>query len=683
MAKWNLVLNPEAVAEIKKRYMNMNRMKIIIYLMTLLCNNLFGQQEYPVAIGGASGIFIDITNSPGSYIIERSETSSENWIEVGKTNNPLSEVEFNERLTALNSQFSDFVFPVEKQITQIWNIWQRTNRVDSIPYWGNIPFVKTALGTMCFDATAKLNTEYQYRISNVENVQQKEFTNSVYYPRVFKNDNISFYSSSAEVNKIFLDFRTFGGNNPSAFRVFRRDNGSGSYQKINAVNGFNITNDTLSLVLIDTSVTAYNFYNYFIQPLDLFGNEGTPSDTIFVGAYNFQNVPLPHNVQIVSDDSSDAFRLSWSLPNPEAVVSVRIFRSEIFDSGFVQIAEISPQINNYVDFMTEPMKRYYYYFRLTGPLGEVSPATARFGGFHQSNIDPIPPANIKAESLSNGVKLQWENSEDYIEGFWVYRSNGFGDSLALISNLIKEEKPFTVFTDTSEELSGKLTYLYSIRSSSTSHVLSSFSDTISIRPEIETVPPAPTGVIAFLQDDNSVRIIWDDMTEIESTVGYYLIFRRTIDPFGKMTSEYELLIDSFLSISSNVFIDKTTEAGKTYEYAVQSIDLFGGQSELSNPVQLYLPLVEVKSPGGVYVTRDKDGVIIKWDPVIEDDVTEYRIYRQQRNEEKDFLGSVKKGNSLQLTDRGVKKGELYFYSVTAVDENQQESSSSYTISIRP
>jgi hypothetical protein len=36
-----------------------------------------------------------------------------------------------------------------------------------------------------------------------------------------------------------------------------------------------------------------------------------------------------------------------------------------------------------------------------------------------------------------------------------------------------------------------------------------------------------------------------------------------------------------------------------------------------------------------------------------------------------------------MFDRGVKKGELYFYSVTAVDENQQESSSSYTISIRP
>lgn len=661
----------------------MNSIKIIICILTFFCNNLFSQQEYPVAAGGASGIFIDLTNSSGSYIIERTETSSEKWIEVGRTTNPVSVAEFTGRLTALSSQFSDFVFPSEKQITQIWNIWQRTNRVDSIPYWGNIPFVKTALGTMYCDTEVKLNTEYQYRISSAENVQQKKFTNSVYYPRVFRNDDISFYSSSAEINKIFLEFRTSGENNPSAFRVFRKNNGAGTYQKINVVNGFNISNDTLSLVSIDTSVTAYNFYNYFILPLDLFGNEGTPSDTIFIGAYNFQNIPLPNNVRVFSDDSTDAFRLSWTLPNPEAVVSIKIFRSEIFDSGFVQIAELSPQINNYVDFMTEPMKRYYYYFQLTGPLGEVSPATARFGGFHQSTIEPIPPANIKAESLSNGIKLQWENSEDFIEGFWVYRSNGFSDSLALISNLIKEEKPFTVFIDTSEELSGKLTYLYSIRSSSTSHVLSSFSDTVAIRPEIETVPPAPTGLTAFLQDDNSVRINWDDMTETESSVGYYMIFRRTIDPSAKTTSEYEPLIDSVLSGSNNVFIDKKTEAGKTYEYAVQSIDLFGGFSLLSNPVQLFHPMNEVKWPGGVYVTRDKEGVIIKWDPVIEDDVTEYRIYRQQRNEEKDFLGSVKKGNSLQLTDRGVKKGELYFYSVTAVDKNQQESSSSYTISIRP
>lgn len=661
----------------------MIRIKLFICLLAFCNGNLFSQQEYPVAIGGASGIFVDITNSSDSYIIERTETTVENWIELGKTINPLSEVEFSGKLSALSTQFSDFNFPNEKQASQIWNIWQRTNRVDSIPYWGNIPFIKIALGTMYFDASANLNTKYQYRISNAVNVQQKEFTGSVSFPQVFRNDRINFYSSSAEVNKIFLEFRVSGEVTPSAFKIFRRDNGAGGYQKISTINGFNITNDTLSFILSDTSVSAYNFYNYFILPLDLFGNEGTSSDTIFIGAYNFQNVPLPHNVQIIADDSSDAFRLSWFLPNPEAVVSVKIFRSEIFDSGFVQIAELSPKINNYVDIMTEPMKRYYYYFQLTGPLGENSPASARFGGFHQSIIPPVPPENINAESLSNGVKLQWQNTEDFIEGFWIYRSNGFSDTLALISNLINEEKPFTVYSDTSEELSGKLTYLYSIRSSSTSHALSNFSDTIAIRPEIETVPPAPTGLVAFLQDDNSVRILWDDMTEIESSVGYYLIFRKTIDPSGKTTSEYELLIDSALSSDNNLFIDTTTETGKTYEYVVQSIDLFGGQSSLSNPVQLLKPLAEVKSPVGLYVSRDKEGVIIKWDPVIEEDITEYRVYRQQRDEEKEFLGSVKKGKPLQMNDRGVKSGELYFYSVTALDKNQQESLSSYTVSIRP
>ncbi len=513
----------------------MIRMKFFICLLAFFCINLFSQQEYPVAIGGASGIFIDITNSSGSYIIERSETSIENWIELGKTTNPISVDEFTEKLTALSSQFSDFSFPSENQIIQIWNIWQRTNIMDSIPYWGNMPAVKLSLGTMFLDTTAKMSTEYQYRIASLDNDQSKEFTNSVYFSRNFNNDEITLNSSSAELNRIFLEFRTFGERNPTAFRVFRRDNGSGNFEKINSVNGFNKNHDTLSLVLMDTSVTAYNFYNYFVLPLDLFGNEGTPSDTIFVGAYNFQNIPLPQSVQITSEDSSDAFVLSWTLSNPEAVVSVRIFRSEIFDSGFVQIAEVAPTVNQYVDFMVEPMKRYYYYFQLSGPLGEVSPSTARVGGFHQSTVEPIPPVNIKAESLTNGVKLDWENTEDFVEGFWVYRSNGFSDSLALISDLIKDEEPFTTFTDTSESLSGKYTYYYSIKSSSTSHVLSEFSDTIAIRPEIATVLPAPTGLTAFLQDDNSVRINWDDMTEIESSVGYYLIFRKTIDLSGKTT----------------------------------------------------------------------------------------------------------------------------------------------------
>ncbi len=104
---------------------------------------------------------------------------------------------------------------------------------------------------------------------------------------------------------------------------------------------------------------------------------------------------------------------------------------------------------------------------------------------------------------------------------------------------------------------------------------------------------------------------------------------------------------------------------------------------MSNPVLLNYVPPETPSPGGLTIARQTDSVLIRWNAVLRDDINEYRVYRQQRNEEKDFLGSVKKGNQLQLVDRGVKKGELYFYSVTAVDSNQQESSSSYTISIRP
>lgn len=661
----------------------MKDIKLLFLIIFLFNIKILCQQVYPVAIGGGIGIFVDVSASPGSFIIERSESPFQNWTEIGKINSPSSLEEFNSRLNGLKSEFADYNFPDERQTDLLWNIWQRTNIVDSIPYWGNIPFVKIALGTMFLDKTAKLNTEYQYRISSADNEQKKEFTNSVYFPKHFKNNDISFSSSSSETDKIIMEFRTTGEQTPSAFRVLRRDNGQGNYVETNAVRGFNQNTDTLSLIFIDSTVAAYNFYNYFLLPLDLFGNEGTPSDTMFVGAYNFQNVPLPHNVDITSDDSTDAFILSWFLPNPEAVVSVKIFRSEIFDSGFVQISEVSPQITQYVDLMTEPMKRYYYYFQLTGPLGELSPATSRFGGFHQSTIEPIPPANLKVESISNGVQLQWENTDDFVEGFWVYRSNGFSDSLSLISNLVKEEKPFTTFTDTGESLSGKYTYYYSIRSSSTSHVLSNFSDTVAIRPEILTTPPAPTGLTAFQQDDNSIRLNWDDMTEIESSVGYYLIFRKAIDPSGKTTSDFEPLIDSVLSADENYFVDSTAETGNSYEYAVLSFDLFGGQSELSSPVLFNYTPPEIPSPGGLTAARQTDGVLIRWDAVLQDDINEYRIYRQQRGEEKDFLGSVKKGNQLQLVDRGVKKGELYFYSVTAVDKNQQESSSSYTVSIRP
>jgi len=88
-------------------------------------------------------------------------------------------------------------------------------------------------------------------------------------------------------------------------------------------------------------------------------------------------------------------------------------------------------------------------------LSEISPATARVFGLPKSSKAPIPPVQVKAEALSNGVKLSWKNTENFIEGFWVYRTNGMNDSLRLVSSLIKERKPFTTFYDTTG-LSGKL-----------------------------------------------------------------------------------------------------------------------------------------------------------------------------------------------------------------------------------
>lgn len=661
----------------------MKYIKLLIAVTILLNIKIICQQTYPVAIGGGLGIFVELSNSSGSFIVERSESPFKSWEEVGKTSNPSSVNEFSGRLSSLHSQFSDFSFPDEKQINQIWNIWQRTNRIDSIPYWGNMPLIKISLGTMFLDSAAGMKKEYQYSVSSTENTQKKEFTNSVSFPKSFYNNEINFHFSTAETNQILLEFRTTGEQYPSAFRLLRKDNGKGSFENINTAKGFNETRDTLSLFAVDTSVTPYNFYNYFILPLDLFGNEGTASDTIFIGAYNFNNVPLPHNLQIESGDSTDAFRISWILPDTGGVVGVKIFRSEIFDSGFVQIALVSPKVDHYVDLMVEPMKRYYYYLQLTGPLGELSPTTARFGGFHHSSIAPIPPAEVKAESIANGVKLQWKNTDDFVEGFWVYRSNGFSDSLSLISSLIKEEKPVTFFADTSEELSGMLTYYYSIRSASTSHVLSNFSDTVAIRPELKTLPPAPTGLTVFQLDDNSLKISWDDMTEIESSVGYYIVFRRTTDPSEKNIPEFQPIVDSALTAGENYFRDSTAEAGKSYEYAVMSVDLFGGTSEMSNPVSFNNYFSEITSPAGLNVSRQPDGVMVKWDPVMQDNIAEYKIYRQQRGSEKEFLGSVKNGKPLQMIDRGVTNGELYFYSVTAVADNQMESAPSYSISIRP
>jgi len=637
--------------------------------------------RYPNAQPGYEGIFILLSGqlSNSSFTIERCESKKNNWTNVGKSKIVTSFQEFRGNFEYYSNRFPDLLQPKDSRLENIWNVIQRTKNLDSLYFYGNSPVLRLALGVSFFDSTAERNKSYKYRINQTDSISGRTSsftTNDVSFPGKLSLGKpvLVFARSSAE--NVFLQWRILPDERLSSFIVFRQSNAKGDFEKINVSKGLSKQRDSIVLTLQDRPVEKNIFYKYFVIPVDLFGNRGEPSDTVVCGTYDFSAVTLPTNITVESIDSLPALKLSWKIPEKQPVVSLQIFRSEIFDSSFALVAELPPNSTEYLDENVKPMQKYFYYFRLVGPLSEISPATARVFGLPKSSKAPIPPVQVKAEALSNGVKLSWKNTENFIEGFWVYRTNGMNDSLRLVSSLIKERKPFTTFYDTTG-LSGKLTYQYAIRSSSVSHVLSDFSDTIAIRPKIKTTPPSPMELTAELVDSTAV-LKWKDMREIESSVWGYLVFRKTVG--GK--SDFKSLTDSALTFYQNYFSDKTIKPGNLYEYQVKTVDMFGG---ISDPSIVTLEFRKAKplAPEGLTAVRTKAGIELTWNESIQSNIKEYRIYRQTRNSKPTLIAKVKSGKETKVIDKSFSKNELYFYFVTAVDSFDLESEASRIISIRP
>ncbi len=327
------------------------------------------------------------------------------------------------------------------------------------------------------------------------------------------------------------------------------------------------------------------------------------------------------------------------------------------------------------------MVRYYYYMTMTGLLDEESPRSMKVIGLYRSATIPLPPIDLRGEGVSRGVRLQWNAAEKEIIGFYVFRGMGRNRLMTQISSLIplNEKEMWGSYLDTSTVLSGKINYAYSVRAESKSHVLGAYTDTIFVRPNIPTVPLTPVKLNVLL-DGKTIRLFWQDMRQNDATIIGYDVFRRVVP--GTKSQEWKKLNSSILNVTKNYYDDIAVEEGKSYEYAVRSIDVFGGKSSLSSIKCIEIPVDIPPAPGGIRLERTDKGVLIRWGPVKHPNVSSFKVLRTQYQGKATVVATVK-DSVTECLDAKIKSGQLYFYRIITVLSNGRESVPSKEISIRP
>jgi len=182
---------------------------------------------------------------------------------------------------------------------------------------------------------------------------------------------------------------------------------------------------------------------------------------------------------------------------------------------------------------------------------------------------PLATPVVTAAAAPEGVLLRWPADAPL---YRVLRQAETEEQLAVLAEVNKPE-----YLDKTAEMEKPYRYqVVGVRKVADREAVSDPSEVVSITPVDTFAPAIPRGITA-LAGVNTVELAWERNTEPD--LQGYVVYRAAGDgPLQKLAPS-----------EPPSFSDKAVEAGKTYRYAIASIDRYGNESKPSPAVTVALP----------------------------------------------------------------------------------------------
>lgn len=309
-----------------------------------------------------------------------------------------------------------------------------------------------------------------------------------------------------------------------------------------------------------------------------------------------------------------------------------IYRKSSTDSDYTLIDKVSNDEFSYEDVSVKNGVTYTY-------------TVSCYDAKKESPYDPegvtctfIEAPEITVSNDVKGVKVKWTTNK-LADSYSVYRKTGSGSSVLVGTGDSKD----TSFIDSSAK-SGT-TYKYYVKACIGKSKSACYTSSSQSLKYIQT----PTK-IKVENKTNGVQVSWN---KISGASGYY-VYRRI--PGGGWSK-----IATIKSNSTIKFLDKGVKNGKKYEYTIKAYNGKVTSSYVKNGVlDLY-----ITTPKLVSVSSKKAGVTFKYSSVSGCDG--YYVYRRTPNGSWQKIATVKGRTKTTYTDKTVKKGKTYIYTVRAYD----------------
>jgi fibronectin type 3 domain-containing protein len=659
----------------KKQYTSL---LISLTLMFAISGHSHAQENEPTAVATEKGMWIYLGNEiPAGfeYQVLKSEGNGD-FVPLGTTAYRGDTETMKTKVEKYYPFFSNLDKPADSELSLLRDYASRNRTTDSV-YISNFSLMHLLLGTAYFDPDVTAGKRYRYRVEKISGKDRlwEATSNTVSYPAEPDLPAPRFSSKQEFASQVVVRWYVSGESRLSSFLVYRRVFGKGEYQRLDIERGFNVSQDTVYLIASDTAVQNPALYEYYIQPLDIYGNSGPESDVVSAGTLGSVSYPVPDYFKAWGGQKDHQVELSWRFRETDYLKSIEVYRSKSFDEGFTRIARLTPKDTSFTDIVPVANENFWYYLITGGPNGNSPPSAKVSAMFRNSGERPLPPEETGTESIKGGVKVYWSCNEPYAKGFYVYRYVYETAEFEQVSGLIPAGAEIYSFADTARYLQGNEVYRYAVRTMNDVDQLSDFSETASASPGKKATVGSPMN-LRVTRAENGILLIWDDLRPTEPVLLGYKVFRKE-EPDGR----FALLPGDTLRNDLNYYRDTTLVAGKAYRYTVTAIDFYGNESPQSVSVSYAPEASTVIAPEILRAVNTEEGILISWGQVTDEKAVAVKVYRSRPGMNPLPLITLQK-TSDEYLDKSVSEGEIYTYEISVISEGDRESLRSRGVTVR-
>ena len=627
-------------------------LKVFAFSIIILasCSTSYAQ-ETKQAWPGPKGVFLFTGNSIPSgtqlsaYLVERSDASG-NWVKVEEVKLPGTFQLFMDKVNQSKAFFPDQPLPAQSKMEALYKKAQLTGTVDSLSGWKNYP-VRMALGVMCYDDKVIKGT-FRYRITQLDSGHKEiasVITNEVKMPykAVFDSIRISESSRTAKIN--YIKWFSAGENPAPLFQPFKYENGKSV--SISGWTGRTKVNDTTYYSFTDSVAGPVSAEQYFIIPYDPFGNAGSSSEILKVSPDLFSRTKITR-VKASRIPDRYGIKVSWYCNTMGEISKLSLFRSESKEQGYSEYAILQPGDTVYYDVKGWPGHTYHYFLKAYDSTGRRFITSDKASFKAELPRKPKTP-QLTAKGVRGGVEVTATSSDDLAEGIRIFRCElPSGKPVAISELLLFSADRKVVFTDTSENLSGRMTYAYQARSETKGLGVSELSEKAEARPLIDTPPADPAFVRAGVKD-NVIDLIWQDVRQSDTSISAFVVTRKEISPStGALGKEGQVAKTGNIRLEANTMRDSLTSSGYSYSYTIYAVDKLNRQSPGGCRLIISLAANNPIPPDYIRAKRSdklQPLVLIEWADVMFDGFSQYKLFKQFVGEEPQLIATLKPGTT--------------------------------------